>query len=97
MYYCFYLFIFCIVPVQFKQTADLRDITSPFIAGLRHLLHSSVRQWLIDITGIPLSEVMDMGSSRYSQTGILSSYYYYYSFTYSSVNLFILYDEICRA
>lgn len=56
---------------KFSQTSDLKNATTPYIAGLRNFLYGDVRKWLIDVTGIPLNDTVDMGSSKYSYTDVL--------------------------
>lgn len=56
---------------KFRQTSDLKNITTPHIAGLRRFLYGDFRKWLMDITGIPLNDTVDMGSSRYEYTDVL--------------------------
>ncbi|XP_063846315.1 prolyl 3-hydroxylase OGFOD1-like [Scylla paramamosain] len=56
---------------KFHQTADLKDVTTPYISALRDFLYKDIRIWLQDITGLPLQDTVDMGSSRYSHTDVL--------------------------
>ncbi|KAK7080128.1 Prolyl 3-hydroxylase ogfod1 [Halocaridina rubra] len=56
---------------KFQQTSDLKKVTSPYISKLREFLYGDFRKWLIDVTGIELNEMVDMGSSKYSYTDVL--------------------------
>lgn len=56
---------------KFRQTGDLKGVTTPFISALRYFLRTFVRQWLSDVTGLPLNDEIDMSSSRYSHTDVL--------------------------
>ncbi|XP_045125172.1 prolyl 3-hydroxylase OGFOD1-like, partial [Portunus trituberculatus] len=56
---------------KFHQTPDLKSVTTPYISALRDFLYNDMRVWLQDITGLPLQDTVDMGSSRYSYTDVL--------------------------
>lgn len=56
---------------KFKQTPDLKDVTTPYISALRDFLYKDMRVWLQDITGLPLQDTVDMGCSQYSHTDVL--------------------------
>ena len=54
---------------KFHQTDDLKKQTAPHVSGLRRLLTGPLLGWLRDVTGIPLSDKVDMGCSQYEFTG----------------------------
>ncbi|XP_037802947.1 prolyl 3-hydroxylase OGFOD1-like [Penaeus monodon] len=56
---------------KFTQTPDLKSSDKPHILRLRNFLYGNFRKWLTDVTGIPLNETVDMGSSTYEHTDVL--------------------------
>ena len=54
---------------KFRQTADLGPQKSPHVSGLRRLLTGGMLSWLREVTGIPLTDRIDMGCSRYELSG----------------------------
>ncbi|XP_068249664.1 prolyl 3-hydroxylase OGFOD1 [Palaemon carinicauda] len=56
---------------KFKQTSDLKSMSSPYIGTLRKFLYGDFRNWLSDVTGIELNNKVDMSSSRYEYTDVL--------------------------
>lgn len=56
---------------KFTQTPDLKSSDKPHISSLRDFLYGDFRKWLTDVTGIPLNETVDMGSSTYKHTDVL--------------------------
>ncbi|XP_014670402.1 PREDICTED: prolyl 3-hydroxylase OGFOD1-like isoform X2 [Priapulus caudatus] len=53
------------------MTADLKECSKPHIDALKQLLYEDFRNWLINVTGIPLNQTVDMNSSRYDSTDVL--------------------------
>ncbi|XP_064089453.1 uncharacterized protein LOC135203593 isoform X2 [Macrobrachium nipponense] len=58
-------------PMTFKQTSDLKSVSSPCIESLRKFFYGDFRKWLSDVTGIELNDTVDMSSSRYEYTDVL--------------------------
>ncbi|XP_066984448.1 prolyl 3-hydroxylase OGFOD1-like isoform X2 [Macrobrachium rosenbergii] len=56
---------------KFKQTSDLKSVSSPCIESLRKFFYGDFRKWLSDVTGIELNDTVDMGSSCYEYTDVL--------------------------
>ncbi|XP_069158776.1 uncharacterized protein [Procambarus clarkii] len=56
---------------KFSQTCDLKKALTPHITGLKNFLYGDFRNWLIDMTGIPLTDTVDMSCSRYMYTDVL--------------------------
>ncbi|XP_064089455.1 prolyl 3-hydroxylase OGFOD1-like isoform X4 [Macrobrachium nipponense] len=56
---------------KFKQTSDLKSVSSPCIESLRKFFYGDFRKWLSDVTGIELNDTVDMSSSRYEYTDVL--------------------------
>lgn len=56
---------------KFTQTPDLKSSDKSHILRLRNFLYGNFRKWLTDVTGIPLNETVDMGSSTYEHTDVL--------------------------
>lgn len=54
---------------KFKQSSrDLKYSQSPHISALKNLLETEVRQWLEDVTGIPLNKDIDLFCAQYRYT-----------------------------
>ena len=56
---------------KFAQSCDLRSNQSSAIQGLRSFLFNHVKPWLEDVTGISLSENIDMFCAKYEHTDYL--------------------------
>ncbi|KAK3866031.1 hypothetical protein Pcinc_028406 [Petrolisthes cinctipes] len=56
---------------KFQQSNDLKTVTSPHLAGLKRFLYGEFREWLIHVTGIPLTPTVDMSCSQYQYTDVL--------------------------
>ncbi|KAK4323476.1 hypothetical protein Pmani_005827 [Petrolisthes manimaculis] len=56
---------------KFQQSNDLKTVTSPHLAELRCFLFGEFREWLIQVTGIPLTPTVDMSCSQYQYTDVL--------------------------
>lgn len=54
---------------KFRQSSDLKKVTSPAISALRKFLYSDFRHWLTQVTGIELDSTVDMSCAQYSHTG----------------------------
>jgi len=54
---------------KFRQSPDLKKVTSPAISALRKFLYSDFRLWLTEVTGIELDSTVDMSCAQYSHTG----------------------------
>ncbi|XP_078587125.1 prolyl 3-hydroxylase OGFOD1-like [Branchiostoma floridae x Branchiostoma japonicum] len=56
---------------SFKQTNDLKTADSPSIGAFVSLLKEKMRNWLVEVTGIPLNDKVDITSSIYEHTDTL--------------------------
>ncbi|XP_070562751.1 prolyl 3-hydroxylase OGFOD1-like [Ptychodera flava] len=56
---------------KFEQSDDLKKSASPHIAALRKLLYVDFLAWLKDVTGIQLSDKVDMTCAKYDYTDVL--------------------------
>ncbi|XP_076052470.1 prolyl 3-hydroxylase sud1 [Oratosquilla oratoria] len=56
---------------KFRQTVDLKKVNSSCLSSLRTFIYGDFRQWLTEMTGIPLNDKIDLGSSQYGYTDYL--------------------------
>ncbi|XP_041359962.1 prolyl 3-hydroxylase OGFOD1-like [Gigantopelta aegis] len=56
---------------KFHQSCDLKNINLPHIKALNELLQGEFHSWLSDVTGIPLSENVNIFCSKYKYTDVL--------------------------
>eukprot|EP00128_Syssomonas_multiformis_P010743 Colp12_sorted_trinity150504_noHs@31550 len=56
---------------DFIQTADLKASKQPGITRLRDIFYGPLREWMQKVTGIELSDVVDMFAAQYHDTGRL--------------------------
>ncbi|XP_066278114.1 prolyl 3-hydroxylase OGFOD1-like [Branchiostoma lanceolatum] len=56
---------------SFKQTNDLKTADSPSIGAFASLLKEKMKDWLVEVTGIPLNDEVAITSSIYEHTDTL--------------------------
>lgn len=56
---------------KFRQSQDLKKVTTAAVSALKKLLYTDFRQWLIQVTGIELNSTVDMSCAQYNHTGLL--------------------------
>ena len=56
---------------KFVQSSDLKLVNSPIIKDMRTFLLQDVKPWLVDVTGIPLNDTIDMFCAKYDYSDYL--------------------------
>ncbi|XP_013406972.1 prolyl 3-hydroxylase OGFOD1 [Lingula anatina] len=56
---------------KFQQSNDLKKIHTPCVKMLCQFLYGDVLQWMREVTGIPLTDKVDLTCSRYDDTDVL--------------------------
>ncbi|ELU03649.1 hypothetical protein CAPTEDRAFT_166954 [Capitella teleta] len=56
---------------KFQQSDDLKTISTPHVKAIRKFFCDDVAKWLREVTGIPLSQQVDLTCSRYDYTDTL--------------------------
>ncbi|XP_074641970.1 prolyl 3-hydroxylase OGFOD1-like [Tubulanus polymorphus] len=56
---------------KFQQSEDLKKMSSPHVKFLRKMFSTELLNWMRQVTGIPLSDKIDMTCSKYDYTDTL--------------------------
>ncbi|KAK2179040.1 hypothetical protein NP493_517g00021 [Ridgeia piscesae] len=56
---------------KFQQTDDLRKLSSPHVRAIRRVMGRQFLEWMRDVTGIPLTDRINIMCSRYDYTDVL--------------------------